>query len=167
MILTKQQADVIRTLLSSDRLALGRKKNVGSRVVFDTDTGVALLVSKEGSNKQIPMVVHGRVINDMAERKLLVQGEDGHYRLTETASGINAEDLVNFTANGKARVTDEGIRNMAAKYGYDFEFQRVVGIALFTKDGDGVVETSLRIERLSDKSITEWEEHLSSYIKTI
>lgn len=167
MILTKQQADVIRTLLSSDRLAIGRKKNIGSRVVFDTQTGVALLVAKEGTDKQAPMAIHGRIINDMAERELLVQGDDGHYRLTKTASAINSEDLVNFTANGKARVTDAGIRAMAAKYGYDFEFQRVVGIAMFTKDGDAVVETSIRIERLSDKSITEWEEVLSDYIKTI
>jgi hypothetical protein len=167
MILTKQQADVIRTLLSNNNLVIGRKKNIGSCVVFDSTTGIALLVAQEDSKTQVPMAIHGRVINDMVAKDLLSTDSKGDYRLTEVSATINKEDLVDFTANGKARVTDLGIRTMAAKYGYSFEFQRVVGIAMFTKEGEAVVETSIRIDRLSDKSITEWESHLSSYIRTI
>jgi|GEM_PF-7022961 len=167
MILTKQQADVIGALLSDSGLVLGRKKNIGSRVVFDSKSGVPLLVTSESSKKQVPMAVHGRVVNDMVEKSLLKLDKQGNHVLTDSASSINKEDLKDYTANGKPRVTEDGICKMAAKYGYNFEFQRVVGIAMFTKDGDAVVETSIRIDRLSDMSITEWEEHLYKYIKSL
>lgn len=168
MILTRQQADVIRHLLSNDKLVVGRKKYIGSRVIFNVDTGIALFSSKGNGKTQEPIAVHGRVVNDMAAAGLLEKQEGSeHYQLTNKARSINTEDLVNFNALGRPRVTDAGICSIAKKYGYGFEFQRVVGIALFTKDGDGVVETSIRIDRLSDKSLTEWEEHLANYIKTI
>ena len=100
MILTKQQADLIRTLLSSDSLVVGRKKNIGSRVVFNIQTGVALLKASDDNQEQVVMSIHGRVINDMCERGLLVLGCDGNYKLGERALDLNSEDLVNFTARG-------------------------------------------------------------------
>lgn len=165
MILTKRQADIVRVMLSVDTLVIGKVKHVGSRIVFDEKTGIALLDSDYVSRE--PLTVHGHVFNGLLEKGLLSSVKDENYRLSDEARAINSDDLVNFTFKGVPRVTDEGIKDMAAKYGYDFEFQRVVGIAMFTKNGDAVVETSIRIDRLSDKSITEWEQHLSDYIKTL
>ena len=165
MILTKHQADVIRLMLTNDKLVLGRKKNIGSCIIFNVDTGIAMLGTKKG--RQVPLAVHGRIINDMLQRGLLIKSDDNNHRLTAVARAINPVDLVDFTAEGKTRVTEDGIRGMADKYGYGFEFQRVVGIALFTKDAVIVAETCINIERLSDKSLTEWEAHLSDYIKGI
>jgi hypothetical protein len=166
MILTRQQAEVIRHLLSGDNLVLGRKKYVGSRVIFNVSTGIALFKSKDQRKTKEPVTVHGRIVNDMVRRGLLKQKKGSeNYVLSERVRSISPEDLISFNASGKPRVTDAGICSIAKKYGYGFEFQRVIGTALFTKDGVGVVGTSIRIDRLSDKSLTEWEEHLSSYIR--
>jgi hypothetical protein len=168
MILTKQQADLIGVLLSNDDLVIGRKKNVGRRVVFNVNTGIAELEVKKKKDSEDELVtVHGRVINDMTARGLLKQDDDDNYRLTDLSRAINKEDLLNFTFGRITRVTDKGICDMADKYGYGFEFQRLVGIAMFTKKGVIVPETSIDIARISDKSVTEWEEHLLSSIKKI
>ncbi|MBU2968737.1 hypothetical protein KO527_05165 [Pseudoalteromonas sp. C2R02] len=166
MKVTTKQATLLHLLKTHADHGVGKVKGLSLNVVYNIKTGVVLRDSDNEAS-----IWHGRVITELVEVHGLESflGDFGEsFILTPQSKALDANVLASMTQKAPVtRVTMDRITEMANKYGYGFEFRRLVGHAVFTKGGIAQPKSTVSVKTLADKNLNEWEDILSNYIKSL